>query len=263
MGYVFDFHDAAGYDAWFEMHKNRYCLEREIRLMMTMLAPAKGGRLLDIGCGTGISLAPFLDMGLDLTGVDPSPYMLDIASAKFRDRVTLHKCHAEDLPFEDNSFEYAVMFTSLEFSDRPAKAIEEACRVTKDRIFIGVLNRYAPINMVRRARGFFRPNIYSNARFFGIWELRQILLAILGKVPITWKTTLQFPCFSGRAAGLCEDFRLTQRSPFGTLIGMKIEPVPRFRTRPLALKIKTRKSYKQAAGMARTIEPAAERDGSQ
>ncbi|THB78783.1 MAG: class I SAM-dependent methyltransferase, partial [Desulfobacteraceae bacterium] len=187
-------------------------------------------------------------------GIDPSTYMLDKAADKFKDRVTLHKGSAEDLPFEDNSFEYSIMFTSLEFTERPAKAIEEACRVTKDKIFIGVLNRYAPTNIIRRVKGYFRPNIYSHARFFGIWELRQILFAILGKVPITWKTTLQMPCFSGRIPGFCEDIRLVQKSPFGTMIGMKIEPVPRFRTRPLALKIKTRKSYKPATGMARTMK---------
>ena len=32
---------------------------------------------------------------------------------------------------------------TLEFVEDPKKAIEEVSRVTKDRIFIGVLNRYA------------------------------------------------------------------------------------------------------------------------
>lgn len=254
MGYVFDFQDAGGYDAWFDQEKNRYCLEREIRLMQKMLDPAPGQRLLDIGCGTGISLAPFLGMGLDLTGIDPSTYMLDIAAQKFKNKVELHKAVAEDLPFEDNSFEYAVMFTSLEFTERPAKAIEEACRVTKDKIFIGVLNRYAPINIIRRAKSFFIPNVYSNARFFSIRELKQILFAILGDVPVSWKTTLQVPCFSGKIARFCEDTRLVQVSPFGTMIGMKIAPVPRFRTRALPLKLKKRKAYKPVTGLARNTK---------
>lgn len=254
MGYVFDFKDAGGYDTWFDQGRNRYCLEREIRLMKKMLDPARGHRLLDIGCGTGISLEPFLDQGLDLTGIDPSTYMLDIAAAKFKNRVELHKGFAEELPFEDNSFEYSIMFTSLEFTDRPAKAIEEACRVTKDKVFIGVMNRYAPVNVIRKAKGFFVPNVYSSARFFSIRELKQILFAILGDVPVSWKTTLQLPCFSGKLVRACEDARLVQQSPFGTMIGMRIAPVPRFRTRPLSLKLKKRDAYKPATGLARNIE---------
>ncbi len=254
MGYVFDFNDAGRYDAWFELEKNRYCLEREIRLMMKMLAPLKGNRLLDIGCGTGTSLMPFIDLGMDLTGIDASAYMLDVASARLKHHAALHKGHAEDLPFDDNAFEYAIMFTSLEFMDRPAKAIEEACRVAKDKLFIGVLNRYAPVNVIRRIKSLVSPDIYANARFFSIWDLKQILFAILGDVPMTWKTTLQAPCCSGRLAGWCEDSRLFQKSPFGTMIGMKIEPVPRFRTRPLCLTIKHRKSNEPATGLARNMK---------
>ena len=58
--------------------------------------------------------------------------MLDIASKKFGDKVTLHRGPAEDLPFDDNEFDSAFFFTSLEFTERPGKAIEEACRVAKD-----------------------------------------------------------------------------------------------------------------------------------
>ena len=141
MGYVFDFKDAGNYDAWVDKGKNRHCLDLEIKLILDLLSPSKGQRILDIGCGTGISLAPLLEKGLSLTGIDPSPYMLDVADKRLGNRVDLHRGMAEDLPFEDNSFDAALLFTSLEFTDRPAKAIEEACRVAKDQVVIGVLNR--------------------------------------------------------------------------------------------------------------------------
>jgi ubiquinone/menaquinone biosynthesis C-methylase UbiE len=131
MGYVFDFKDATLYDAWFDKPGNRYRLELEIRLLLGLLSPEKGERVLDIGCGTGISLAPLLDRGLNLTGVDPSPYMLDLASKRFGDRVDVHKCHAEDLPFDDNTFDSAFFFTSLEFAERPAKALKKHAGLQK------------------------------------------------------------------------------------------------------------------------------------
>jgi len=250
MGYVFDFKDAGNYDAWVDKGKNRHCLDLEIKLILDLLSPSKGQRILDIGCGTGISLAPLLEKGLSLTGIDPSPYMLDVAHKRLGNRVDLHRGVAEDLPFEDNSFDAALLFTSLEFCDRPAKAIEEACRVAKDRVVIGVLNRYAPQNMFRRFKSFFFNNMYTHAHFFSIWELRQILFAILGSVPVKWKTTPQLPFVSGPWVRYFENMGLVQKSFCGSLIGMQIKPVPKFRTRPLALKIQKRKIYKSAPGLA-------------
>ncbi len=251
MGYVFDFKDAASYDTWFDKPGNRYRLELEINLLLDLLSPERGERILDIGCGTGVSLAPLLDKGLNLTGVDPSPYMLDFASKRFGDRVDIHRCSAEDLPFDDNDFDSAFFFTSLEFAERPAKAIEEACRVAKNTVVLCVLNRYAPLNMMRRFKSFFVPGLFSQAHFFSIWELKRVVSAMLGDVPIKWKTTLQFPFAHGRIAGAVENFPLVQKSFAGTLIGMKINPVPKFRTRPLALKLKPEKHRKPAPGLAR------------
>lgn len=250
MGYVFDFKDAGGYDDWFTQDRNQYCLDLEFKLLMDFLSPQKGQRILDIGCGTGISLEPLLDKGLSLTGIDPSLYMLDIASKKFKHRVDLHRGSAEDLPFDDNEFESAFFFTSLEFTERPAKAIEEACRVAKDTLVICVFNRNAPLNMIRKVKGFFVPSIYNHAHFFGIWELKQILHAILGKVPIRWKTTLQFPFVRGRVPYFIENLGLVQKSLWGTFIAIKIKPVPTFRTRPMSLKIGRPEVYKPAPGMA-------------
>ncbi|WDP91586.1 MAG: class I SAM-dependent methyltransferase [Desulfobacter sp.] len=249
MGHVFDFKDAGRYDAWFDRPKPRHGFELEIGLTRKLMNPRRGQRLLDIGCGSGMSLAPFLDEGMSLTGIDPSPYMLDQAAARLGSRVDLHRGPAEDLPFDDNAFDTAFFFTSLEFTERPAKAIEEACRVAKDQVVIGVLNRYAPLNMARRAKGFISPGLYSKAHFFSIWELKMMLRSILGRVPVKWGTTLQFPFVSGSWAAWMENRRILQKSYFGTFIAMRIKPVPKFRTRPLALRIRTRKIYKPATGL--------------
>lgn len=250
MGYVFDFKDAGSYDAWFDQARNKYALDLEIKLMLDLLSPEKGQRILDIGCGTGISLEPLLDRGLNLTGVDPSLYMLDLASKRLGHQVDLHRGAAEELPFDDNAFDCAILFISLEFTDRPAKAVEEACRVAKDNVVLCVLNRYAPLNMVRRFKCFFMPDIYTHAHFFSIWELKQIVFAILGNVPVKWKTTLQFPFVYGRIAGFFENMNIVKKSCFGTLIGMRIKPVPNFRTRPLMLKVNNPKAYNPATGLA-------------
>ena len=77
--YVFNFNDAIAYERWFNNKCNKTAADLEIRLMLNMLKPVRGETLLDIGCGTGKSLLPFFEKGLQVTGLDPSPYMIDLA----------------------------------------------------------------------------------------------------------------------------------------------------------------------------------------
>lgn len=250
MAYEFDFKAAQNYDVFFEKGRARYCFDLEIKLISSLIRPIPGKRLLDIGCGTGLSLEPFLDIGMSLTGIDPSAYMLEKATERLGSRVDLHRGTAEDLPFDDNAFDTALLFFSLEYSNRPAKAIEEACRVARDQVVIGVHNRYAPPNMARRVKGFFFPDMYSGAHFFSVWELKTMITSILGKVPVKWRTTVQFPFLSGSLISKVESLRLIQWSYWGSFIGMRIKPVPKFRTRPLDLKTRYRQMNEPATGLA-------------
>ena len=174
--------------------------------------------------------------------------MLDIATNKLGHRVDFHRGFAEDLPFEDNSFNYACLVTTLEFVDDHYKALEEACRVAKDKIFLGVLNRYAIKGIQRRVKGVFIKSIYNHARFFSIWELKNDIRSILGDPPITWRTVCQLPSASGRIALYLEQSNLVQRFPFGAFAGMVVTLVPRFRTRPLSIPVQAKTSTGTMAG---------------
>lgn len=234
MSYVFDFKDAIAYEKWYTWPDNKFISDLEIRLMLNILKPDKGRTVLDIGCGTGMAMLKFVDLGLQTTGLDPSPYMLDIALKNVKNQADLHRGFAESLPFGDNSFNYACLSTTLEFVENPRKALEEAFRVAKDKVFIGVLNRYALKGIQRRIKGIFIDSIYNHARFFSIWELKQIIRSILGDVPVSWGTVYRFP-FSGRIASTLERNRISQKYPFGQFVGMVVIPVPRFKTIPLTI----------------------------
>lgn len=250
MGYVFDFQDAKHYDQWMLKRRNRYAADLESRLMMSMLDPAPGESVLDVGCGTGLSAAPLLERGLDVTGIDPSPYMLDILSARLGNRVSLYRGFAEDLPFDDNSFNHACLFTSLEFVEHPTKALSEAFRVAKDRVFIGFLNRYALTCIGRRVKGLFTATIYNRATFFSVWEIKTMVRGLMGPVPVCWRTVCQFPGPYATWMKHIEGLGLVQRFPFGTFAGTVVTLVPRFRTRPLAIRYQPKKVGRMAAGAA-------------
>ena len=253
MGYVFDFHDAIAYDKWLKKDHNRHSLELEHRLMVDMLKPLPGETLLDIGCGTGESLLPFMDMGFDITGLDASPYMIDIAAKKTKNRAAFHRGYAEDLPFDDNSFNHAFLFTTLEFVDSPQKAIEEACRVAKDRLFIGFLNRFAIKGIQRRVKGIFSDTIYNKAHFFSIWKIKQLVRSAVGDVPLRWRTVCCIPGNPSRLAGKLERSELVKRSPFGAFAGVVVTLMPRYRTTPLTLKYRTKKTSGAMTGLAGNV----------
>ena len=233
MGHIFDFKEALAYEKWLDKPDTRQALILELQLMRDMLRPAAGDSLLDIGCGTGVCLDTYLELGLKVTGLDASTYALDIALKKTGTRVDFYRGFAEDLPFDDNSFNHACLFTTLEFVDDPQKALAEAFRVSKDRVFIGVLNRYALKGVERRVKGIFNASIYNHARFFSVWELKHMIFSLLGQVPVSWRTVCQLPSPSGRIAESLDQSKWLQRCPFGAFAGMVITLVPTFRTRPL------------------------------
>lgn len=236
MGYIFNFNDANICDQWFKDPHRSNIVEMEHRLMLDMLSPFRGKTVLDIGCGTGATLGYLLSRGLEITGIEPSPYMLDIATKNLGHRAELHRAKAEDLHFDDNSFNYSCMITVLEFVDDPRKALEEAFRVTRDRIFIGVLNPYALNGLKLYIKKMFTETIYSHARFFSIWELKKMIRELLGEVPVSWRSIHLLPSATGEIGKKIAYLNLAQRSPFGAFVGMAVTLRPRFRTRPLELK---------------------------
>mgnify|MGYP001823141292 CR=1 FL=1 len=238
MGYVFTFQDAATYDRLLQTADRRTYSQFESQLMLEMLRPEPGDALLEVGCGTGASLLQLLEQRLQLTGIDASPYMLDFARRHLGQRCELYRAQAEDLPFDDNAFNHTIFMTSLEFVDDPRQALAEACRVTKDRLFIGILNRFAIMGLQRRIKGIFQHSIYNRARFFSIWEVKAMVRALVGDVPMQWRTICQLPITPAGITGKIERSGLVQRCPFGAFIGMVVTLQPTYKTRPLKLKYK-------------------------
>ena len=248
MGHVFDFNEAVAFDQWMNKPHTRKAFELEEGLMRDLLQPMRGETILDIGCGSGACLKAFLDMGLQVTGLDPSTYMLDIALEKIGNHADLYRGFGEDLPFDDNSFSYAGLVTTLEFVDDPQKVLEEAFRVAKDRVFIGVLNRYAIKGIQRRVKGIFTPTIFNHARFFSVWELKQLIRGILGNVPVSWRTVCQLPANSGEFVNSLEQSKIIQRCPFGAFAGIVVTLVPRFKTRSLTMRYQAKNPGGAATG---------------
>jgi hypothetical protein len=65
---------------------------------------------------------------------------------------------------------------------------------------------------------------------------------------MSWRTVCQLPTKPGKIVSRIEQSGLVQRCPFGTVAGMAVDLVPRFRTRPLQLKYPAKGAPKPVAG---------------
>ncbi|MBB5782595.1 class I SAM-dependent methyltransferase [Nonomuraea jabiensis] len=95
----------------------------------TAARPRAGERVLDVGCGTGYLsriLAPVVTPSGHVTGVDPSPAMIEYASRHAPANCTYVEGSGQDLPFPDGSFDLVI--SSLAVHHIPAEARPEALR---------------------------------------------------------------------------------------------------------------------------------------
>lgn len=170
------------YEDWFGKHGAAYVSEL---LAMRPFVPLEG-RGLEIGVGSGRFAAP---LGVQV-GVDPSPAMLAYAAARGIDVV---EGTAEQLPFEADSFDFAIVVTTICFVDSPAQMLAEARRVLKPggRLVIGFIDRDS--DMGREYQAHQSENVfYRDATFHSADEVQQ-LLEDTGFSISAWAQTLAHP----------------------------------------------------------------------
>jgi ubiquinone/menaquinone biosynthesis C-methylase UbiE len=91
--------------------------------------------VIDIGTGTGIFAEAFAQRGLSVTGIDANPEMLQAAQG-FVPGGDFRQADAEDIPIPDGSFDLAFMGLVLHETDDLLKALQEAYRVSKNRVML-------------------------------------------------------------------------------------------------------------------------------
>ena len=206
---IFNERIAKGYESWYDTKKGIYFDKLEKQLILKSIEPKYNESLLDIGCGTGHHLRWLKAFGLRLAGIDNSKFMLDAARRSLGEDVELRIGDAKDLLYKDESYDIVMMITTLEFLDEPRLALKEALRVAKDRIFLGVLNKYCPLSIKRRIKGIFlKDPIWSYARFFSVWELLKLIKSLDGNLKADWETVIS------NSGG---------KNPFGAFIGILIK----------------------------------------
>jgi ubiquinone/menaquinone biosynthesis C-methylase UbiE len=112
---------------WFDQH-----ILGVARLRQKLLSKA-AGKILDVACGTGLNIPLFL-AGSDITAVDLSPNMLEVARATAIENglnVNLAVMDAEHLEFPDGSFDTVVSTLSTCTFPDPVRVLQEMKRICR------------------------------------------------------------------------------------------------------------------------------------
>jgi len=89
-----------------------------------------GNRLLDVGCGSGLTLVLAAGRGGTPAGLDVSPGLLGIARERLPG-ADLREGDMESLPFPDEAFDAVTGVNAFQFAGDPRRALREAARVTR------------------------------------------------------------------------------------------------------------------------------------
>lgn len=128
---------SANFDTWKRLYQSEYPRGFLIIETLRKYAPdfkVRGSRVLDIGCGDAGAIIAFAEEGASAAGIELSDLSLQRGRLRAEDhnvKIELKKAVAEEIPFEDSSFDLVMLDNVLEHvTDRP-KTLREIRRVLK------------------------------------------------------------------------------------------------------------------------------------
>ncbi len=170
---------ARSYDIWYETPLGAFVERLEMEALDDVLGGSTtAGWTLEAGAGTGRVTAHLWALDRHVIALEPSPAML--ATGRRRTGglpVTWVLGRAETLPYQRDTIDDVLFFTSLEFIDSPTGAVSEALRVLRPggRLVVGFLTADSPWGWLYRRLGEAGEAPWSDAHFFSLEELEALV----------------------------------------------------------------------------------------
>jgi len=134
---IWDFWAARYENLWVQEHSLKPTRKLVVGEITGLLEKTVAGpvRLLDIGCGTGQLLEElaslYLREKLELTGIDGSRKMIEIAQKKKISGISFLTGDVHNLPFSEHSFQFITCCHSFPYYRDQAGALKEMARILK------------------------------------------------------------------------------------------------------------------------------------
>lgn len=153
------------YDNWFVRHKKLYQLE--LKAVKSFIPDDKKG--VEIGVGSARFAEP-----LDIkNGVEPSKKIASIAEKR---GINVYNATAEHLPFDDETFDFALLVTTICFVDDILKTFQETYRILKKNgsIIVGFIDKNSKLGKKYQTRKM-QSRFYKHAIFYSVEDVKNFL----------------------------------------------------------------------------------------
>lgn len=172
---------AASYERWRTSTLGRITERVETRVILDLLGPLQGKRVLDVGTGDGTYAIEAATRGGIVTAIDRDLSMLDAARERASKRtvgVSFQSGHAEQLPLANASFDVVCTITVLCLVEDPRSVAREMARVLAPggRLVIGELARFSVWAAERRLRGWLGARRWRQAHFWSRSDLERLVI---------------------------------------------------------------------------------------
>lgn len=198
----------------------QYFLSRQKELILELVRPCSGERMLYIGNGAGNYLQMFRDKWCSVTGFASSGKTLEPARKHMGAGIAQYSGEAEDLPFSDDEFDVVVVINTLEIARVPQKVVAEAIRVCRDRVFIGFLNKYSLAGPRQRLKEICGFPLAEKIRFFSVEEIKEMTASLIDRQTIKWGSVIYFPAIVYDISTELEEFIPHMKNPLGAFVGL-------------------------------------------
>lgn len=184
----------------------QYIFFRQRELLLDLVKPHAGERVLFLCCGLSELLQAFKEKWCLVTNLDYSEALDGNAG--------------NGLPFADDEFDIVAIINVLETVKNPQKIIAEAIRVCSDRVFIGFLNKYSIAGTRQRRAEIFGLSTLGQIRFFSKEEIMLMIRNVMARPSFQWGSVIYFPSVVYEILTELEEMFPHIKNPFGAFAGL-------------------------------------------
>jgi len=193
----------------------------------------KGKEVLEVACGTGQGAGYLAGLASNYHAGDYSEKILEIARAHYGERIQFQRLDAQQLPFENGSFDTVILFEAIYYLPSAERFVAECRRVLRSggKVLIATANK----DLFD-----FNPSPHSFT-YYGVSELNDLLRrygfasSFFGNTPVgdlLWRQRMlrpvkKFATNSGLMPKTMEGKKILKWLVFGSLVPMPAEIVAR------------------------------------